>query len=204
MTDANKNVDMNSDVTGGGEADTGEAAASQRPAETDATVDELRSRLKDTETQHLRLAADFANFRKRARQEQADTSRHAASGLATRLLPVLDDGERALRHAPTTADENWLRGIELTFRRLRDELASIGLEPIETVGSRFDPRIHEAVGSEESAVHPEGTVVDELRPGYRIGDEVLRPALVRLARRPTGDQAQSNGGQDGPRTDRTG
>jgi molecular chaperone GrpE len=176
---------VNSDVTGAGNA------------ATDATVDELRSRLHDTETQHLRLAADFANFRKRARQEQADTGRHAASSLATRLLPVLDDGERALRQAPATADENWLRGIELTFQRLRDELASIGLEQIETVGSRFDPRNHEAVGSEESAVHPEGTVVDELRPGYRIGDEVLRPALVKLARRPTPNQAQSDGGQDG-------
>jgi molecular chaperone GrpE len=188
---------VNSNVTGTGDADTDEPASPQSPAPTEATFDELRARLEDIEAQQVRLAADFANFRKRARQEQADASRHAARGLAARLLPVLDSGESALRHAPTTADENWLRGIELTFQRLRDELASIGIEPIDAVGSRFDPRLHEAVGSEESTEHPEGTVVDELRRGYRIRDEVLRPALVKLARRPSSDQDRSDGAQDG-------
>ena len=152
--------------------------------------EELRTRLRETEAQHVRLAADFANFRKRTRQVQSDTALHAARSLAARLLPVLDDGERALQHPPAGVDPNWLKGIELTFRTLRDELASVAVEPIEAVGSQFDPKLHEAIATEESAEHPEGTVVEELRRGYRIRDEVLRPSLGRIARRPAQDDSQ--------------
>jgi molecular chaperone GrpE len=86
--------------------------------------------------------------------------------------------------APPGIDQTWLRGIELTLQRLREELAAVGVEPIEALGSQFDPRLHEAIGSEESTRHPEGTVLRELRRGYRIDGEVLRPSLVRVASRP--------------------
>jgi molecular chaperone GrpE len=150
-------------------------------------LEELTSQLDEAQERHQRLAADFDNFRKRAGREQLDAMMYAASALAERLLPVLDDASRALEHVPEGTDENWLRGIRLTLQKLRDALASVGVEPIESVGAAFDPKLHEAIGEEESSEHPEGTVVAELRPGYRIHDRVLRPALVKLAARRDAD-----------------
>src|SRR5215472_17662539 len=133
---------------------------------------------------YLRLAAEFDNFKKRTRREQREIRKHAAEEVATRLLPVLDDAERAMEQVPDGTDPSWLRGIQLTLQKLQDVLASVGIEPIEAVGARFDPKLHEAIGSEESSEHPEGTVVSVLRRGYRSHDRVLRPSLVKLARRP--------------------
>jgi len=138
----------------------------------------------ECEDRYLRLAAELDNFKKRARREQRETRKHAAAEVAARLLPVLDDAERAMEHVPEGTDASWLRGIELTLQKLHDVLASVGVEPIEAVGAPFDPKLHEAIGSEESSEHPEGTVVSVLRRGYRSHDRVLRPSLVKLARRP--------------------
>ncbi len=89
-----------------------------------------------------------------------------------------------LDHKPRGLDESWVKGLELSVRKLEDALGTHGLQPIDSVGSRFDPKLHEAVGHEESSEHPEDTVVSELRRGYRIRDRVVRPALVKLARPP--------------------
>jgi molecular chaperone GrpE len=165
-----------------------ESASDQPPqdasAPADQQVQELASQLEEARANHLRLAADFDNFKKRARQERQDIVRYAAAALAERLLPVLDDGALALSHAPPGIDENWLKGVRLTIQKLEEVLASVGVERIEAVGKRFDPNVHEAVGSEESSELPEDTVTAELRPGYRMHDRVLRPALVRVARAP--------------------
>lgn len=161
-----------------------EAPGPEAPDQTDRRVEELASQLEEANNRHLRLAADFDNYKKRARQEQLDTIRFAAATVVERLLPILDDAGRALEHAPEGVDESWLKGVRLTFQKLDEVLRSVGVERIEAVGSRFDPKVHEAVGSEESGEHPEDTVVVELRPGYRMHDRVLRPALVKVARPP--------------------
>jgi molecular chaperone GrpE len=148
-----------------------------KTAEPDAALAEANNR-------YLRLAADFENFRRRTRQEQADTMQHAASELIGRLLPALDDLRSALDHRPPGVDPTWAKGIELGVRKLEEAMAAHGLEPIDSVGSAFDPKLHEAIGHEESADHPEDTVVSELRRGYRIRDRVVRPSLVRVSRRP--------------------
>jgi molecular chaperone GrpE len=163
----------------------GGAEAAAESAERDRRVEELASQLEEANGRYLRLAADFDNFKKRARQEQLETMRFAAATVAERLLPVLDDAKLALDHAPEGVDENWLKGVRLTFQKLEEVLASVGVERIEAIGVRFDPNLHEAVGSEESGDHPEDTVIAELRPGYRMHDRVLRPALVRVARPPS-------------------
>jgi molecular chaperone GrpE len=166
-----------------------------RPAEAGATAEatadsaaqearDLASELEEANSRLLRVAADFDNFRKRSRQDQVDTMRYASATLAERLLPVLDDAQRTLEHVPHGVDEGWLKGLQLTFKQLEEILASVGVERIESLGQRFDPSQHEAIGSEESDDKEEDTVVGELRPGYRIHDRVLRPALVRVARRP--------------------
>ncbi len=159
--------------------------ARAEPDERDRRIEELASQLEEANGRYLRLAADFDNFKKRARQEQLETMRFAAATVAERLLPVLDDAKLALDHAPEGVDQNWLKGVRLTFQKLEEVLASVGVERIESVGVRFDPSLHEAVAAEESGDHPEDTVVAELRPGYRMHDRVLRPALVRVARPPS-------------------
>jgi molecular chaperone GrpE len=162
--------------------------ADPRPA--DQSHDE-RQELEEARARHLRLAADFENFRKRVRQEQLETIQYAAATLAERLLPVVDDAQRALEHVPEGTDEGWLRGVRLTFQHLEEALAAVGVEPIEAVGQPFDPKLHEAIGSEESGQHPDDTVLTELRRGYRMHERVLRPALVKVSRQPLA------GGRDG-------
>ena len=164
-----------------------ETAGEQAPATAslEAKIAELESSLAEARERHLRLAADFDNFKKRTRQEQLETIQHASTELIGRLLPVLDDLHKALDHRPEDVDESWLKGVELSVRKLEEVLNTHGLEPIEAVGSPFDPKVHEAIGHEESSEHPEDTVVTELRRGYRIRDRVVRPALVRVSRRPT-------------------
>src|SRR5438105_10780234 len=115
-------------------------------ASLESKVAELESALAEAKDRHLRLAADFDNYKKRMRQEQLETIQHASAELINRLLPVLDDLHSVLDHAPDGIDESWLKGIELSVRKLEDALGTHGLEPIESIGSRFDPKVHEAVG----------------------------------------------------------
>jgi molecular chaperone GrpE len=147
-------------------------------------IAELESAAAEAKDRYLRLAADFDNFKKRARQEQVETIQHASAELINRLLPVLDDLHSVLEHRPDGIDDSWVKGLELSVRKLEDALGTHGLEPIDAVGSPFDPKLHEAVGEEESSEHPEDTVVSELRRGYRLRDRVVRPALVKVARAP--------------------
>jgi molecular chaperone GrpE len=133
-----------------------------------------------------RERADFANYRRRNEAERADFARFAKTELITRLLDVLDDFDRALDHVPPEQrEEPWVEGIWLVERKLRDILASEGLEEVGSVGQPFDPHIHEAIGHVDSDA-PEGTVVDEIRKAYRLHDRVIRPALVTIAKAPTG------------------
>src|SRR5919199_4425841 len=127
-------------------------------AATAAELEQLKERIKEMEAQaeeaqnrHLRLAADFENYKKRARQEQIETIQYGSKELILRLLPVLDDFHRVLEHAPPAVDDGWLKGLELTLGKLEEVRQSQGATPIEAVGTAFDPSLHEAVGHEESA-----------------------------------------------------
>ena len=148
-------------------------------------IAELEAAAAEAKDRYLRLAADFDNYKRRSRQEQLETIQHASSELISRLLPGLDDLHKALDHMPEGVDEAWVKGVELSVRKLEEALRAHGLEAIEAVGKPFDPQVHEAIGHEESSEHPEDTVVQVLRPGYRIRGRVVRPALVKVARPPT-------------------
>ncbi|MEA2656218.1 MAG: molecular chaperone GrpE [Chloroflexota bacterium] len=150
----------------------------------EAKAAELEAALAEARDKYLRLAADFDNYKKRSRQEHLDTIQHASADLIARLLPGLDDLHKALDHQPEGIDDAWARGLELSVRKLEEALQAHGLETIDAMGKPFDPAIHEAIGHEESSEHPEDTVVQELRRGYRIRDRVVRPALVKVARPP--------------------
>jgi molecular chaperone GrpE len=161
-----------------------EAPESRAIASMESKIAELESSLAEAKDRYLRTAADFDNFKKRSRQQQLETIQHAAADLIARLLPALDDLHKALDHKPAGVDESWAKGLELSVRKLEEALSAHGLEPIHAVGVPFDPTLHEAIGYEESAEHPEDTVTSELRRGYRIRVRVVRPALVKVARPP--------------------
>ncbi len=129
--------------------------------------------------QHLRLAADFDNYRKRAAREQADVFARANERLVKELIPVLDDLGRALEAAAQHEEAKLEEGVRLVHRALGDLLTKEGLAEIETDG-KFDPHVHEALLSLPSDAE-EGSVIEVVQKGYKLGDRVLRPARVVVA-----------------------
>jgi len=144
--------------------------------------------LEEALQRYLRLAADFDNFRRRTRQEMDDVRKTAAAGLIGELLPVLDNFERALATARSLLPENVATGIEMIYRQLWHVLAQSGVQPVEAVGKPFDPAFHEAFEQVETDDAPEGTVIEEVQKGYLLHAKVLRPALVKVARRSSLDE----------------
>ena len=158
-------VDTNADAPGAPETDAADALRQER--------DELQDRL-------LRTAAEFDNYRKRTDRERRDLSEAVAADLVRDLLPVVDDLERALA-AADSPDAALRSGVELIHRQLLDVLRRRGAEPFEAVGQDFDPAWHEAILSEPAGDRRDGEVVAEIRCGYRIGQRLLRPTLVKVA-----------------------
>jgi len=130
-----------------------------------------------------RARAEFANFKKRTQRENEHARERIAGEIITHFLGVKDDIERALTRAPETDDfQEWILGIELIHQKLQALLDAEGVELIEAEGERFDPNLHEAVAFEESGDHEEGLIIDITQPGYKMGERVLRPAMVRVAK----------------------
>jgi molecular chaperone GrpE len=130
----------------------------------------------------LRMAADFANYRKRNEAERNEFAKFAKADLITKLLDVLDGYDRALASVPEDLKgQPWVEGMWLVERKLRQILESEGLEPVDSLGKPFDPYIHEAVAHVESD-EPEGTITQEHQKAYRLHDRVIRPALVSVAK----------------------
>jgi molecular chaperone GrpE len=137
--------------------------------------DALRDRL-------LRTAAEFDNFRKRVDRERRELSEFAAADMLSELLPIVDNFERALQ-APAPAEaEGFRTGIEMIHRQMLDLLRKRGVKPLDTVGADFDPNFHQAVIHEPSADHRDGEIIAELQRGYMLGDRLLRPAMVKVAK----------------------
>lgn len=129
-----------------------------------------------------RARAEFANARKRLEKSRIEARRNATVEVIGRLLPVLDDFGRALDNVPEAiADDDWFEGMALIHRKLTGILEAENIEPIEAVGVPFDPNYHEAVMQEESDEYESGTVIKELQGGYRLGERVIRPAMVIVA-----------------------
>jgi molecular chaperone GrpE len=138
------------------------------------------ARLKD---QLLRTLADFDNFRKRTRRDIADAERRAREDLLKELLPVFDNLERAAQHAESATEVQALAdGIGMVMRQFADTLGKVGVERVAALGLAFDPSIHEAVQSIETSDYPPGAVAAELQAGYRLGERVIRPAMVVVAK----------------------
>jgi len=189
----------------------GEAAAEEiavaeevtEEVEETSELETLRQELeeaKDQAAEYLdgwqRARAEFANYKKRNEQERQELFKLANSTLISRLLPIFDDFERAFQTLPSNLlSLTWIDGVALIYRRLQAILDGEGLTPMETEGQSFDPLVHEAVTYEESAEHQEGQIIGEVQRGYKLGDRVLRPALVRVAKgKPVSETAEEGEG----------
>lgn len=155
---------------------------SGQPGVQDEETERLRRALDDERDRHLRLRADFDNVRRRASRELADARRDGQRAALLPLLPVLDTLERAL--AAGSTDPEFYDGVAATYRLFVNALREAGAVPIEGAGSPFDPNVHEAVGTVPSDSVEPGTVLREIRRGWRLGDELLRPAQVFVAAPP--------------------
>ena len=154
-----------------------------------AELKRLQTSLDEAKEGLARRQADFENYRKRVERERGEAHLRVVGEVARKLLPVVDNLARAL-DAEKTVQSNeskefrhFLHGIELINRQLNEVLESLGIQPIVAVGERFDPHIHEAVITEPSDQYEPDTVTEELARGYRLGDRLLRPAMVKVAAR---------------------
>ncbi len=175
------------EVISDSEPESQETEARAEPVDVDALQAELAEARRQAEEyldQWRRTAADFANFRKRKERELAEFEQRANERLIARLLPILDDLQRALEHVPEEfRDHEWVEGVRLIERKFWSVLEQEGLQPIESSpGTPFDPLHHEALMSEESDEHEPEHIIEEYQRGYLYRGRVLRPARVRVAR----------------------
>lgn len=158
-----------------------EAGAPEDAAQIQSDLDQLQSELEAARERHLRLAAEFDNYRKRVARDQTESVARAQANLLNKLLDVLDDLERVAHHSENATRETLLHGFELVERKLRQTLESAGLERIVAEDAVFDPAFMEAVATVPAETSEEDEhVSDVFQPGYRFQGVLLRPARVRV------------------------
>ena len=158
-----------------------EDAATEAPAPTELEkAQEEAAKLKDM---LVRTAADFDNFRKRTRRELDDARRGGRDDLLKEMLPVFDNLERAIQSAQKATDVKALSdGLAMILKQLDSTLGRTGIQRVPTIGSMFDPSMHEAIQQMETDEHPPGMVVAEVQPGYKEGERLVRAAMVVVAK----------------------
>jgi molecular chaperone GrpE len=152
------------------------------PAPAEQQLAELQRERDDYHDRWMRKAAEFDNYRRRVERERREQADETVTGLLLDLLAVVDDFDRALTVDAGEGGAAYRKGVELIHAKLQDLLRRQGVKPIEAVGAAFDPNIHQAVAHETTADHRDGEVIEELRKGYTIGDRLLRPAMVKVAK----------------------
>lgn len=149
-----------------------------------ARLQEMEHALEEQRNLYLRTLADFQNYRRRQNEEMERQRARLLETLMEHLLPILDNFERALNAAEATRElEPLLEGVKMTDRQVKALLARFDIHPIEALGRPFDPNFHEAIQRVESEEYEDDIVIDEIERGYRMGERVLRPSKVIVARR---------------------
>ena len=142
-------------------------------------LEEAEARASEYKDSWMRSQAEFQNYKKRIDRDNDVLRAHMKGDIVKKILPVLDDLERALQNRP--ADESWANGIELIARKFQSVLESEGIKRIEAEGREFDPNFHEAISNEPNDEVESGHVIAVVQNGYMLGERVVRPALVRVA-----------------------
>lgn len=206
-------TEENSTVEAVVEMENGESAA-EEVVEADALSEEasdlaaLREELdlvRGRESEYLdgwqRARAELSNARKRFQREQERAYENAKADLLVRLLPIVDDFERAFATLPQDQSSAiWVDGVQLILHKLRALLEQEGVVPIETAGQEFDPFLHQALTHEPSTEVEEGHIIGEVQKGYKVADRVLRPAVVRVSAGPPPKPEPEPEGPDQPET----
>jgi molecular chaperone GrpE len=170
-------------------------AAEQSPEERIAALEAEKADLRD---RMLRIAAEFENWKKRARKEQSDAESKVRESVLRDMLEVIDNLERATAATGGATDlQSVQQGIALVLRLFGSKLERYEVKPVEAKGKPFDPRLHEAISQAPSADVPPGTVLNELQKGYKLGDRLLRPAAVVVAIAVPGQQPAADAGKSG-------
>jgi molecular chaperone GrpE len=159
------------------------AATAVSGAATEVDADELQRQRDEYYDLLLRTTAEFDNFRKRTERERQVLAESAAADLIQELLPLVDDMERALKvDSRAEGTDAYRRGVELIHRQLVEVLRKRGVRPIEALGADFDPYYHQAVAHEPAEGRRDGEILEEFRRGYMLGDRLLRPSMVKVAK----------------------
>ena len=160
----------------------GTATEPREPESPESPLETLRREKDALQDRLLRTAAEFDNYRKRVERDRREQAEALTADALSDLLPIIDDLERALK-APSGGDVDAFRkGVELIHRQMTELLRKRGVKTIDAVGADFDPRYHQAVVQESSPDHREGEVMEEFARGYVLGDRLLRPAMVKVAK----------------------
>ncbi len=142
-------------------------------------LDAALAEASDYKDRWMRGQAEFANARKRMDKQRTQTYQNALASLAGKILPAIDDLDRAVENVPqSVAEDNWFEGIQLVQKKMITILENFDVKPIEAVGEPFDPNMHEAITMEPSDEYDSEVVIREMQKGYMIGDQVIRPSLV--------------------------
>ncbi len=150
--------------------------------ETNAPEAALEAQVAELTDTLLRTRADFANYKRRTEEEKLSQREILMEKFLKDFLPVADNFERALAASAQTADyDKLIGGVESVYKQMLAVLEKSGVKPMDALHQPFDPQVHEAMGSEPSETHGEGTIIAEVQRGYHIGSKVLRPALVKVA-----------------------
>ena len=177
----NSDIDENVEIKEEEKAEK-EENVEEKSSENNAELTALQEKYDTLNQQYLRLAADFENFRKRQEQERENLLKFGTENALKKLIEVLDNFERGKKALEKVEDCDKVKeSFDLVHKQVVDALTKMGLETIETEGKEFDPNFHDAVMQTPTSEQPEHTIINELQKGYKMGDKVLRPALVNVA-----------------------
>ena len=166
------------------------AKATTEAEENEAKVDEvkepsaeekLQAELNEAKDQLLRVAAEYDNFRKRSQREKESLYSECKSSVVNDLLPVIDNFERCVAPGEDTSYEDYKKGVELTYKQFGEALKKLGIDAFGEVGDAFDPNLHNAVMHTEDENFPENSISNVLMKGYKLGDKIIRAAMVAVA-----------------------
>jgi molecular chaperone GrpE len=178
----------------------GEYRREEELSELQERLDEATKKAEEYISLAQRVQADFQNYKRRIEQEREDQARYAHGKLILKLLPVLDDFDRAIDSVKAElAGLHWVQGVGHIRRKLQNVLEGEGLAKVEALGHEFDPRLHEAVVYEEVDPEEDGTITAVLQPGYRLHERVIRPAMVKVGKATTSRRAPGRGNNSGAR-----
>jgi molecular chaperone GrpE len=187
MPEEEKEKEIEKDNNG----NTGDQAAAAPSAQLQPELEAAKAQAAEYLEGWQRSRAEFANYKRRVEKEQSEANQNATSRVIGRFVDVLDDFNRAVQDKPVDGGDaaanaaalaQWAAGVTLIQRKLQNILDAEGVERIKAEGQTFDPALHEAVTHEDSPEHQPGQIIAVLRQGYCIGDKIIRPALVRVAK----------------------